>query len=132
MKKDEVPQDASPTYGGQTKLVYAVDKDGSYVGVSTSGWDVEAYATLSAVEEFERNAAEALSRARAGETSPLEPHMWIRRMDMDTLAAATGYSRGRIRKHLRPGVFAKLSDKDLTPYARALGFEVAALRRLPG
>jgi hypothetical protein len=57
--------------------------------------------------------------------------MWARRMDMDTLAAATGYSRGRIRKHLKPAVFAKLSDKDLLPYARALGLEVGALRRLP-
>jgi hypothetical protein len=131
MKEEDVPQDASPTYGGLQKLVYAVDKDGKYVGVRTSGWDVEAYATLSAVEAFEEQAREALDRARAGLAAPLEHHMHARRMDMSTLSVATGYPQWRIRRHLRADVFSKLADAKLEPYAKALGMTVAELRSLP-
>ncbi len=48
MNEGDVPQDGIPTYGGRRKLVYAVDKDGVYVAVRSSGWEAEAIATQSA------------------------------------------------------------------------------------
>ena len=42
MKKDDVPQDNSKSYQGQKKLLYAVDENGHYQGVASTGWDVEA------------------------------------------------------------------------------------------
>lgn len=131
MKKDDVPQDNSRTYGGHKKLMYATNDDGGYEGVQSSGWEVEAYATVQAVEALEAQTADALKRARAGETSPLDYHMLARRMDMATLAATTGYGAWRIKRHLKPDVFAKLPDKKLAPYCEAMDIDLATLRSLP-
>jgi hypothetical protein len=49
METNSVPQDPSPTYEGQRKLLYAVDDKGNYTGVQSAGWEPETFATLTAV-----------------------------------------------------------------------------------
>lgn len=131
MKKDEVPQDNSRTYGGERKLMYAVDNDGKYTGVESSGWEVETYATVAAVEALEAQRDVALARGLAGETSPLEYHMFDKRMDMATLTSSTGYGAWRVKRHLKPAIFNKLPDAKLEPYCEALGIDIATLKSLP-
>ena len=131
MKADDVPQQASRTYGGGKKLVYAVDETGEYRAVKSAGWEVEAYATLAAVDAFERQCHAAWQAAKDGSASPLGYHMYRRRMDPPTLAAAAGVWRWQLERHLRPGPFARLGERQLTRYAEALGVTVEALRRLP-
>ena len=130
MNDHEVPQDGIPTYGGRRKLFYAVDRHGAYVTVSSSGWEAEAIATGSALDEIERLKAEAWRRASAGTTSPLEYYMHCRRMDVALLAATTGLARWRIRRHFRPGVYARINDRVLARYSEALGIDTATLRSL--
>ena len=130
MNKDEVPQDDISTYGGRRKLFYAVDRNGAYVAVPSSGWEAEAVATGSALEEIERHKRDAWERASSGATSPLEYYMRCRRMDPALLAAATGFSRWRIRRHFRPEVYRRLSDRILARYGEALGIEVGGLKML--
>lgn len=131
MKTDEVPQDPTTTYGGVRKLLYAVDEKGEYAGVRSQGWDVENYVTQAAVAELTRQAEEALARARAGQTSALEYHMFARRMDVATLSATTGVWAWRVKRHFKPSVFARLSEKMLARYAFAMGVTVDELRHLP-
>lgn len=131
MKTDDVPQDEARTYGGQKKLMYAVREDGEYTGVKSAGWEVETYATVRAVEELDRLRDDAVARAKAGATSPLEAHMYVRRMDVATLAAVTGIWEWRVKRHFRPSVFAGLSTALLERYAQALDIDVAALKRAP-
>jgi len=126
-----VPQDTSPTYGGQRKLLYAVNEQGEYAGVQSQGWEPETQATLTAVAELDRLRNEALQRAASGQTSALEFHMFDRRMELDTLAATTGIWRWRIRRHFNPQRFAKLSPALLTRYADAMGITVEQLRNVP-
>jgi len=130
VKEADVPQDGIPTYGGRRKLFYAVAEDGAYVAVQSSGWEAEAIATASALEEIERQRTEAWRRARSGATSPLEYYMHCRRMDLALLAKTTGFSRWRIRRHFRPAVHARLSDRILARYSEALGIDAATLRIL--
>lgn len=132
MDKQSVPQDASPTYGGLRKLLYAVDESGQYTGVPSSGWETESFATEVAVGELRRQADDAWQRARSGEISPLEYHMYCRRMDLDTLVSVTGLWRWRVRRHFKPHVYARLPDRIMARYADALGVQVAELRELPG
>lgn len=132
MDKEAVPQDASPTYGGLRKLLYAVDENGQYTGVPSSGWEAESFSTELAVSEVNRRRDDAWRRAHDGETSALEYHMYRRRMDFDTLVMVTGFWRWRVRRHFKPGVYAGLSDKVLIRYADAMGVTVAELRQLPG
>jgi hypothetical protein len=131
MEKDAVPQDASPSYGGLRKLLYAVDGRGEYTGVQSTGWEVESFSTELAVTEMNRQRDVAWQRARDGRASVLEYHMYRKRMDLDTLAMVSGIWRWRVRRHCTPQVYAKLSDKVLERYADALDMSVADLKRLP-
>jgi hypothetical protein len=131
MKTEEVPQETAKTYGGVRKLLYAVNDDGEYTGVRSAGWDVETYVTMAAVDEINRLRDDALARARAGKTSPLEFHMFDRRMELATLAATSGFWTWRVKRHFKPDVFAKLDDKTLTRYAECMGVSVEQLRSLP-
>ena len=131
MEKDAVPQDASPTYGGLRKLLYAVDDQGKYTGVQSSGWDVESFSTEFAVSEINRQRDDAWQRARDGKASALEYHMYRNRMDFDTLVTVSGIWRWRVRRHFKPQVYAKLSGKVLARYAEAMDVTVAELKTLP-
>jgi len=131
MKTDEVPQEPSRTYGGVKKLLYAVDEQGEYRAVKSAGWEVEAYATVAAVDELERLRDAAWQAASEGHTSSLAYHMYRRRMDPPTLAAAAGVWRWQLKRHLRPAPFARLGDRQLKRYAEALGMTIDALRHLP-
>jgi hypothetical protein len=52
-------------------------------------------------------------------------------MDAGLLAAHTGIWSLRIRRHLRPAVFARLPDRLLQRYADAFGIELFTLKRGP-
>jgi hypothetical protein len=131
MDTSSVPQDPSPTYEGQRKLLYAVDDRGEYTGVQSAGWEVETFATLAAVAELDRLREDAWTRALAGQTSALEFHMFDRRMELDTLAATTGIWKWRIRRHFDVQRFARLPEHLLQRYADAMGISVARLRTVP-
>ena len=117
--------------GGLRKATYAVDDAGHYAAAPSSGWTVEEIVTDQAVEEYSRLAADALRRARTGHASPLEFHMYDRRLELPTLAQATGLWRWRVRRHLRPEVFQRLTLELMRRYADALGIPVEQLRGLP-
>ncbi len=116
---------------GQTKAVYAVDDDGRYTVIGSSGWEAEEVVLDQAITHFEQLASRALERARCGAAAPLEYHMYRRRMDSALLAQSTGFFKWRVRRHLRPAVFSRLDDRILEKYAEALGLTVPQLRQVP-
>ena len=131
MKAQEVPQDDSSIYSGEKRAVYATSKDGEYGVVASSGWDAEEEATQQAVEELVRLSDEAHEACEAGEASPLEFHMYSKRLDLLSLSQATGLFQWRIKRHFRVEVFAKLSDKLLERYADVMGISINELKQLP-
>jgi len=131
MDRRETPQDENSTHAGLHKLLYAVDEEGRYTSVRSAGWEVEATATRTALEEIQRQRDDAWDRAQTGRTSPLEVHMLDRRMDLPILAGAAGMWRWRVRRHFHPKRFARLPRRLLDRYAEALGMEIEALLRLP-
>ena len=131
MKIEQVPQDDSSTYSGHKKVVYAVDDSGHYQSVKTSGWEVEAFATQMAVDDLNEQTQEAFDQVQAGEKSTLAYHMLKARLDLIALQQATGFFRWQIRRHLKPKVFARLSDKKLEIYSQTLGISIQALKTLP-
>ncbi len=131
MKESEVPQDNIPYYEGHSKLVYAQKDTGEITGVESSGWETEEFVTRQVVDELERLAAEALTLAQNGAQSPLAYHMYNSRHDLLSLSQTSGYWQWRIKRHFKPQVFAKLSDKKLQPYAEAIGISIEQLRTIP-
>lgn len=131
MKVSEVPQDAGSCLAGHEKLNYAVGQDGKYVGVPTIGWETE----MAATEVSARATATVITRAwedaRAGRTSPLGYHMAAVQMEPGQLANEAGFWTWQVRRHLRPAVFASLSEAKLRRYADAMAISVEQLRSLP-
>lgn len=131
MKKDEVPQDDISTYAGHQKLIYAVEKDGSYSGIQSTGWQAEGEATLDAIEQINEDRLDAWQRVQQGGTSSLEFHMYNRRMDIALLAQTSGLFKWRIRRHFKPKVFLSLSEKILDRYCEALNLSKKQLLNTP-
>ena len=131
MEINEVPQDNNRMLGGYRKGMYARDASGRMVLVPSTGWEVEEIVTSDAVEQLNEQAAAARVRVEAGLSAPLEYWMYARRMDLTLLAQSTGLWRWRVRRHLRPAPFSKLSPSLLQRYADALGIGRDALIKLP-
>ena len=131
MREEDVPQDDS-FYEGHLRACYALDRDGKYVLVTSRGWQAETVAPAEAVA----HAAEQLESVRAdvekGRLSPLAYHMAARMMSPELMAASCGLARWRVRRHLRPGVFARLPERLLMRYALCLDIPLEDLRAIPG
>lgn len=128
MQEHEVPQDNSQTYGGLRKLLYAVDEDGQYTGMPSNGWEVEELVNSMAVQELNELRDQALANFHAGISSPLEYFMYLYRLDLPQLAQATGLFQWRVKRHMRPAIWSKLSDKILTRYSDVFNLSIEQLK----
>ena len=120
MREDNVPQDNSPTYDGHKKLLYATDKEGHYTGVQSSGWEVESFATSMAIEDLQELAAQAKAAVKAGTLSPLAYHMYQQRLDLPNLAQVSGFFQWQVKRHMKPEIFNRLSQRKLAKYCDVL------------
>ena len=130
MHKKDVPQDDNATLNGARKVVYALDEDGRYTVVPTTGWEVEEIVTGMAVDHYVELAQEALDRVKHGLTSPLEYHMYHCRLNIATLAQSTGLYQWQVKRHFRQPI-SQLKPKTLRRYAEAMGLDVGRLADAP-
>jgi hypothetical protein len=129
MNVNEVPQDGL-NYKERDqlrKLMYAVDKEGKYTGVPSVGWEAENTAMQQAWEDVDEQLKATEARVRAGELSPIAYFMQVSLMDVPLLASYMGKWQWTIRRHMKPGVFAKLSRTTLAAYARVFNITEEAL-----
>ena len=130
MDLDAVPQEGNATLGGHRKAMYARGTDGRMVLVPSRGWEAEEIVTTPALDALVALARQARARVLAGTSAPLEYWMYDRRMDVALLAQASGFWQWRVRRHLRPEGFARLSLAQRQRYADALGMPVDAIGTL--
>ena len=132
MKKDEVPQDKSNLESAQIKeLYYAVDEDGKYTTELSTGWEPKTIALSNAIEEIESRITDAKRRVEAGETSPIEYYMELHRMDLSVLSSYVGLWKWRVKRHFKPSVFRRLSQRTLQKYADVFEISVSELKQIP-
>lgn len=132
MKVNEVPQDLDPSYEGLTKVCYAVDQNGKFTRVQSSGWTAEETVKGLAWEKIHRELARAAKLVREGKASPLYYFMIARQMDIGLLAQNMGISGLRLRWHMRPAVFARLNATWLSRYADCFEISEAQLSSFKG
>ena len=120
MKKQDVPQDKA-ILGQWHEICYALDDDGRYVLAPSAGWGPANVANRQAWETIAEEIAEALATIRAGASSPLAFHMARCQMDVGLLASYAHLARWRVRRHLRPEGYARLTLKLRERYARIFG-----------
>lgn len=131
MKKEHVPQDGSKTYAGHQKVIYAVNKQGLYETVESSGWESEEQVTLAAVDDLNELTKQSRKKVEEGMVSLLEYFMYSRRFDITGLAQASGFFEWQVKRHLKPSVFKNLSIKKKLRYSDALGISLEDLSSLP-
>jgi len=132
MKVKEVPQDDITFYEGEKRACYALNDEGKYVIVPSTGWEYEAVVNGLAVDELAAHLEKTRKEVLAGIRSPLYYHMESRQMNPQILAKTSGISVFRVKRHFRPGIFARLKPSLLASYAEALALSVEELKTVPG
>ena len=130
MKKENIPQDPSALDKFTKEVCYAVDDKGNYVTELSRGWEVKATALDAAWQDIEQRITAARQKVMNKEASPILFFMEYRLMDIGIVAAYTGFWKWQIKKHLKPIVFEKLSDKKLQQYAEAFNISIGDLKTM--
>ena len=130
MKKENVPQDMGALGKITKEVCYATDSSGKYVTELSSGWDVKSGALDVAWKDVEERITKAKQKVLNGEASPLLFFMEYRLMDIEILAGYSGFWAWQVKRHLKPDVFKKLSDKKLQKYADAFNVKVEDLKTM--
>lgn len=130
MKKEEIPQHDGALNKLTREMVYAVDNAGNYTTHLSSGWEVKATALNVAWEDIEQRIAAARQKVLNKEASPLLFFMELRLMDPGIVSAYTGFWKWQVKRHLKPAIFNKLSEKKLDRYATAFNVSVTELKTM--
>jgi hypothetical protein len=127
MKKKDVPQDEGLSEGLFEDICYALDENGNYTVVPTTGWQPKTDAMLQAWEVIHEKVEEIRERILSGELSPVAYYMEKNLMDVKLLADYTGLPKRKVRKHLKPDHFKKLDNEILLRYAETFGISLDEL-----
>ncbi|SFN18854.1 hypothetical protein SAMN05421741_10222 [Paenimyroides ummariense] len=133
MKKNEVPQDDSPLKRKNiNEMVYAVDDDGKFVSVQSSGWEAKTVVQHENLEVLDQRIQQALNDVKAGNVSPIVYFMELKRMDWQTLAGYVDKWTFFVKRHAKPNVFKNLNTKTLQKYADVFGISLTDLQNFKG
>jgi hypothetical protein len=128
MKKEDTPQDLGALGKITKEVCYVVDESGNYVTDLSNGWEVKSKALDAAWQDIEQRVKTARQKVEKGESSPLLYYMEMKLMDVSILSAYTGFWKWRIKRHLKPGIFSKLSDATLQKYAEVFELSLEDLK----
>ncbi len=132
MKKEDLPQDPGALSRFTREVCYIKNEDGTYGTALSKGWQVKIEALENAWDEVNERIREALEAVRKGEKSPIHYFMALKLMDMPVISDYTGFWPFFIRRHLKPSVFARMSDAKLKKYADAFEITVEELKNFKG
>lgn len=130
MNVNEVPQDPRDMKhdGNIKKVIYAVDKDGKYTGVSYVGWEAENFAMQQAWDDIDTTLADTEAKVKAGELSPIAYFMQKNLMDLSLLAGYARKWKWQVKRHFDPAVFNKLPAAMIEKYAGIFNITTDELR----
>jgi hypothetical protein len=122
--EDEIFNDGLP------KKYYKHNDNGQYVLEADAPWAEKVSCAL--IISGDRAYLEEIRKAvLAGQKSPLCYYMEMRQMDPGILAKAAGIAAFRVKRHLRPEIFAKLKPSVLNRYTKALRVTLEELKTVP-
>lgn len=129
MKAKEVPQDDENLLEGKFKdPIYTLDENGNYTTSYSVGWDVKNAVLKNAWGVINEKMEQARAEVLNGTASPIKYYMEKTIMDPSLLAKYTGFWKWRVKKHLKPKGFSKLSKEALKKYADIFDLTVDELQ----
>ncbi|QPB43492.1 hypothetical protein [Rodentibacter haemolyticus] len=129
MEIEDIPQDNSKIFQGQKKVIYAT-RNGKFEAGTTTGWQAEEFATEQVVDELNQLTEQALQAVKNGKKSIIYYLIYKNRYDLQSLAQATGFWQWQIKRHFRPEVFRKLSERKLEIYSGVFKASVLLLNNI--
>jgi len=128
MKVKEVPQDGMCVI--ETTMVrYAVNDEGKFEAVPSNGWEPGFWAMTNFQEEMRDLTERARERVKNNQSSPLEYFMYNAVLDPDALAQYMEIPKRKVKKHLTPEGFEKLSDDMLRRYAHVMHTDIETIKK---
>jgi hypothetical protein len=121
MKKSELPQDKGHLENFTREVCYVKNSEGKYEADLSIGWEVKNDALDNAWNDIDERIKLAQKSYLDGKSSPIEYYMERELMDITVLSGYTGFWKWQIKRHLKPSVFKKLSEKKISKYAEAFG-----------
>ncbi|MDR3133186.1 MAG: hypothetical protein LBU42_04095 [Prevotellaceae bacterium] len=121
MKIEEALQEELSFETPQLRSVYyALDGEGNYRQVLSSGCKAKMDALSLTWEGISKEAEAVRQEVLSGKKSPLAYHLRMRLLDISLLSAYTGLSKKTIKKHLNAKTFLQLEASILKRYAEAM------------
>ncbi len=111
-----------------SELCYAVDENGRYTTVHSTGWEAKTLALNESLALIDERIAETKQAVLAGEISPIAYYMELHRMDVPLLASYVGIHRWFVKRHFHPKRFHRLNAKTLQKYADTFGVSIEQLK----
>jgi len=131
VKKKDVPQDDEGLLEGKFReLCYAIDEDGNYVTVQSTGWEPKNAALQQAWVDINDKIDKIKNKVYAGKLSPLAYYMEKNILDIKLLSQYTGMPKRKIRRHIKPVYFNKLDSATLKKYADVLNITIEELKTI--
>ncbi len=124
---DTMP-DGGRKEGNSKRVKYSTDADGKLVEVYEEISEYSEIVAGNVMDWYSDLAEKAKERVRRDLTSPIEYFMYRSEMEVDVLAALTGFSPRTVRRHMKPGVFRALDEASLERYAEVFQVPVDAMR----
>jgi hypothetical protein len=133
MKKQDLPQDESNLQSANmTEVLYVTDENDQYTTANSIGWEAKKLALDESLSLINERIEEARENVANGTSSPIFYFMELNKMDLQVLAAYSGFWQWTIKRHSKPKIFKKLSDSTLKKYADAFGITVEELKNFDG
>ena len=130
MREEDVPQDKG-VLDDKKVVSYALNDEGRYCLTPSAGWEPVNCANRLAWEDIQAELQLVREQIDRGEMSPLAYYMARAQMDVALLSRYSGIARWRVRRHLKPKVFAHPSSSYRQCYAGLFNISVEQLREIP-
>ena len=104
-------------FGRYREVLFSYDKDGNYVSEVKFHGESDRIVWQQALDEVETRIEKARQKVLNGEASPILYHMEKMLLNPSDLSIHTGFMLWRVKWHLKPRVFSRLSKKTLNRYS---------------
>ncbi len=131
MKINDVPQDNGIIEEHGQEICYAVNEQGQYTLTHSLGWDAKNIVNDQAWELIFQDIKKIHEKVINNKLSPLAFHMAKNQMDVKLLGQYVSMAKWRVKRHLKPNVFKRLSQPVLKNYADVFDISVDELKTIP-
>jgi hypothetical protein len=130
MADEQYPGYKDERYGQYRELLYSYDKDGNFKKDVGFHGEPDRVILQQAWDLFNDRIEDARRKVMEGKASPIMYYMEKNLLNPLDLSMHSGISLWRVKFHLKPKFFAKLSEKTLKKYAEAFNIPVEQLKKV--